>query len=81
MAKKEEIILGSGDLYYTEFDGATVPEDSTLEVEEKRAGHSFVCRLGKSRRKYRNRIQWYEKSYFKLGGGGERRFCGVPERT
>lgn len=39
MAKKEEIILGSGDLYYTEFDGATVPEDSTLEVEEKRAGH------------------------------------------
>ena len=39
MAKKEEIILGSGDLYYAEFDGATIPEDSTLEVEEKRAGH------------------------------------------
>lgn len=39
MAKKEEIILGSGDLYYMEFDGTNIPEDTVLEVEEKRAGH------------------------------------------
>ena len=39
MDKKEEIILGSGDLYYMEFDGTNIPEDTVLEVEEKRAGH------------------------------------------
>ena len=42
MAKKEEIILGSGDLYYMEFDGTNIPEDTVLEVEEKRAGHIRV---------------------------------------
>lgn len=34
---KEEIILGSGRLYYQEFDG-TIPEDATIETDENELG-------------------------------------------
>ncbi len=43
MAKKEEIILGSGDLYYMEFDGTNIPEDTVLEVEETRRPYQGRC--------------------------------------
>ena len=35
----KEIILGSGELYQVEFDGETIPEDSTIETNENRAGN------------------------------------------
>lgn len=35
----KEIILGSGELYMDLFDGSTIPEDSVIEVDDKRAGN------------------------------------------
>ena len=38
---KESIVLGSGDLYCTEFTGtnAALPSNEALETEENRLGH------------------------------------------
>lgn len=38
---KESIVLGSGDLYCTEFEGTdkAIPEDATIETEDNRLGH------------------------------------------
>ena len=36
--KKENVILGSGDLYILEFNGE-VPEDNVIEAEENKVGH------------------------------------------
>lgn len=35
----KEIILGSGELYMVTFDGTTIPDDATIEVEGNRAGN------------------------------------------
>lgn len=35
----EEIVLGSGDVYVVEFDGVAIPDDTTIETEENRAGN------------------------------------------
>lgn len=38
---RESIVLGSGDLYCTEFEGTdkAIPEDTTIETEDNRLGH------------------------------------------
>ena len=39
---KESIVLGSGDLYCTDFEGTDkeIPADSVIETEDNRLGHS-----------------------------------------
>lgn len=39
MAEPKRIILGSGKIYATEFSGATIPEDTTIETSANRLGH------------------------------------------
>ena len=55
MAKKEEIILGSGDLYYMEFDGTNIPEDTVLEVEENAQAISGAVHLSNTSRVFMKR--------------------------
>lgn len=38
MTDTEKIVLGSGDLYYKEFDG-TIPDNSVLEADENKLGY------------------------------------------
>ena len=39
MTDKDDVVLGSGDVYIMEFDGNTVPEDDVIEVNENKIGH------------------------------------------
>ena len=39
MENKEEILMGSGELYMHEFDGTEIPEDSEIETDEYNVGH------------------------------------------
>lgn len=37
--ESKKIVLGSGEIYVTKWDGKTIPEDATLETESNRLGH------------------------------------------
>ena len=39
MENKEEILMGSGELYMHEFDGTEIPEDAEIEIDEYNVGH------------------------------------------
>lgn len=39
MKDKDEIILGAGEVYITEFTGDAIPEDTEIEKEESNVGH------------------------------------------
>ncbi len=39
MAQPERIILGSGKIFTTEFDGGTIPENTVIETADNRLGH------------------------------------------
>lgn len=37
--KKDEILLGAGELYLHEFSGSTIPEHDEIEIDENNVGH------------------------------------------
>lgn len=39
MSKKDEIILGAGEVYMYEFEGTELPDEKTIETEEHNVGH------------------------------------------
>lgn len=51
---KESIVLGSGDLYCTDFQGTNeaIPDDTVIETEDNRLGHIKAVRKSSMHRSF-----------------------------